>query len=42
MDVGEMLRDGLQLMAIGVGTVLLVMGLFFLITKLLVKIWPAK
>jgi Na+-transporting methylmalonyl-CoA/oxaloacetate decarboxylase gamma subunit len=42
MDMGEMLGNGLQLMGIGVGIVFFVLGLFFLITKLLVKIWPAK
>ncbi len=42
MDVREMLGNGLDIMAVGVGIVFFVMGLFFLLTKLLVRIWPAK
>ena len=42
MDVKEMLGSGLEIMAFGVSIVFFVMGLFFLLTKLLVKIWPAK
>ena len=42
MDVTAMLMQGLQVMGIGVGVVFIVLGLFFIVTKLLMKIWPAK
>lgn len=42
VDVNGMLINGLQIMGIGVGIVFIALGIFFLITKLLMKIWPAK
>ena len=42
MDVTEMFMQGLQIMGVGVCVVFAALGLFFLITKLLMKIWPAK
>ena len=42
MNVGEMLSQGVQYMAIGVAVVFVVLAVFFGVIKLLTKIWPPK
>ncbi len=40
--VGEMLLQGLKYMGIGVGVVFSVLAVFFVVIKILVRIWPPR
>ncbi len=42
MDISGMLLQGLEYMGIGVGVVFVVLGLFFIVIKVLLKILPPK
>ena len=42
MEVKEMLSEGLEIMGTGILVVFSVLGLFFFITKLFIRIWPEK
>jgi Na+-transporting methylmalonyl-CoA/oxaloacetate decarboxylase gamma subunit len=42
MNISDMLLQGLEYMGIGVGVVFVVLGVFFLVIKLLTKILPSK
>jgi Na+-transporting methylmalonyl-CoA/oxaloacetate decarboxylase gamma subunit len=42
MDVNVMIGQGLEVMGIGVAAVFVVLALFFVILKVMMKIWPAK
>ncbi len=42
MAVSEMIVQGLKYMGIGVGVVFTVLAVFFIVIKLLMKIWPSK
>ncbi len=42
MTVSEMIVQGLKYMGIGVGVVFTVLAVFFIVIKLLMKIWPSK
>lgn len=42
MDITEMLRTGAEYMGIGIGIVFAVLGLFFIVIKALLKVWPSK
>ena len=42
MDISGMISKGLECMAIGVGVVFVVLGLFFIIMKVMMWLWPAK
>lgn len=42
MGFSEMLLKGLEYMGIGIGIVFAVLAVFFLVIKLLLKIWPSK
>jgi len=40
--VSEMIVEGLKYMGIGVGVVFTVLAIFFVVIKLMMKIWPPK
>ncbi len=42
MTVSEMIVQGLKYMGIGVAVVFTVLAVFFIVIKLLMKIWPSK
>jgi len=42
MDVSEMIVQGLKYMGIGVSVVFVVLAVFFVVIKLLMKIWPPE
>ncbi len=42
IDVNAMLMDGLKYMGIGIGVVFAVILVFFVVIKIMMKIWPAK
>ena len=42
MDISGMISEGVKFMGIGVGVVFVVLGLFFVIMKVMMKLWPAK
>jgi Na+-transporting methylmalonyl-CoA/oxaloacetate decarboxylase gamma subunit len=42
MTVSEMIVQGLKYMGIGVSVVFVVLAVFFVVIKLLMKIWPPK
>ncbi len=42
MDISDMVLEGVKYMGIGVGVVFVVLGLFFVIMKVMMKLWPAK
>jgi hypothetical protein len=42
VDINAMLLDGLKYMGIGIGVVFVVILVFFVVIKIMMKIWPAK
>ena len=42
MDISGMVLEGVKFMGIGVGVVFVVLALFFVIMKVMMKLWPAK
>ena len=42
MDISGMLLEGLGYMGIGIGIVFGVLALFYIIIKVLLKVWPSK
>lgn len=42
MDVGAMISEGLKTMGIGIGVVFVVILVFYIVIKIMMKIWPAK
>ena len=42
MTVSQMIASGLECMLIGLGIVFGVLALFYVVIKLMVKIWPSK
>ncbi len=42
MDISGMLSDGFKYMGIGIGIVFAVLGLFYIVIKVLLKAWPSK
>lgn len=40
--VTEMIFQGLEKMGLGIGITFFVLGLFYIILKVMMKIWPAK
>ncbi len=42
VDVSGMVMEGLKFMGIGVGVVFVVLGVFFVVIKLLLKFLPSK
>ena len=42
MDVNVMIIEAFKLMGIGVGTVFFVLGLFYFMIKIMLKIFPEK
>lgn len=42
MDISGMINSGLEKMGLGIGITFFVLALFYLILKLMMKIWPAK
>ncbi len=42
MDISIMVSEGWRLLGIGVGVVFVVLALFFVIMKVMMKLWPAK
>lgn len=42
VDINVMLADGVKYMLIGVGVVFTVILVFFVVIKIMMKIWPAK
>jgi|GEM_PF-850456 hypothetical protein len=41
-EVNAMIMDGLKYMGIGIGVVFVVILVFFVVIKLMMRIWPAK
>jgi Na+-transporting methylmalonyl-CoA/oxaloacetate decarboxylase gamma subunit len=42
MDISDMVLEGVKYMGIGIGVVFAVLSVFFVVIKLLLKIWPSK
>jgi Na+-transporting methylmalonyl-CoA/oxaloacetate decarboxylase gamma subunit len=42
MTVSEMIATGAECMLIGIGIVFGVLALFYIVIKLMVKLWPSK
>ncbi len=42
MDIAAMIVEGVKYLGIGIGVVFAVLSVFFVIIKLLLKIWPPE
>lgn len=42
MDISGMISSGIEKMGLGIGITFFVLGLFYLILKVMMKLWPAK